>query len=1150
MDSAALSATASAAASFAQQRLWFLDRFEPGGAVYNIPLAVRLRGPLDRAAVAAALGQIAARHETLRTTFAIDDGDVVQIIAAEAEVALRDAGAADEGALKEGLAAEARRPFDLTRGPLWRAVLWCRASDDHVLQLTVHHIVCDGWSLGVLVAEFGACYRAHLAGETAALPELAVQYADFAAWQRDWLQGETLAAGVAYWREQLADAPADLPLPTDRPRPAVQGVEGRTHRFAIGAELTRALKELSRHGGGSLFMTLLGGFAVLLHRLSERADFVIGTPVANRTRSEMEPMIGFFVNALALRLDLTADPTVRALLEQVRRVTLDALAHQDVPFEKLVQELRPGRTLGHTPFFQVMFVLQNAPLGELRLPNLTATPVEVDTGTAKFDLTLALEESAGVLIGRLEYNLDLFEADTIERFARRYVRVLEQFVTNPAVRVAEVELLEGEESAQLLRSWTATARPYSEQALGEMFAAQAAARPEAVAVEFGAVTLTYAELDARANRLAHHLRAAGVGPEVCVGLAIERSVDLIVALVGMVKAGGAYVALDAKSPASRWEMMLADAAAPVVLTHAPMRSRCDELAAGNRRIICLDRDRAKIDRLPETAPAVSVTLEHLAYVSFTSGSTGRPKGVAIPQRGVVRLVRNTDYATFDENEVVLHAAPVAFDASTFEIWGPLLNGGRVVVLPPGTPSLEDLGGTIARHGVTTIFLTTGLFNALVDERLDDLRGLRQLLTGGEVCSPGHFRRAAGALPGCRLIHCYGPTENTTFTTCHAVQPADFDGATLPIGRPIANTQVYVLDPHQRLVPIGVPGELCTGGAGLARGYLGNPELTAEKFVANPFGPGRLYRTGDRVRWRADGTIEFLGRLDTQLKLRGYRIEPGEIESALLAAPGVKTAVVVAHEVSGRKQLAGYVTGAVDGAAVRAHLQTRLPDYLVPAAVVVLETLPLNANGKVDRAALPPPDFAATADAETFAPPRTPTEEILAHLWARVLGADRVGVQDNFFSIGGHSLLATQLVTRIREAFGVELPLRAVFEAPAVASLAARIEEARRDGAGAPPPLCALPRTGELPLSFAQERLWFLNQLEPGNPFYNMPTALRLQGTFDVAAGARVLRELGRRHESLRTVFASVDGRPVQRILPEIEFPLPVVDLSPLAAGDR
>jgi amino acid adenylation domain-containing protein len=1186
-----LASVSIAAASFAQQRLWFLDRFEPASAVYHIPLAVRLRGPLDREAVAAALERIVARHETLRTTFKLEDDEVVQEIHETLPLAFRECAAprGEEG-LSGALEAEARRTFDLARGPLLRAVLWRLSPADHVLQLTLHHIVSDGWSLGVLVAEFQAEYRAALEGGVAELPPLEIQYADFAEWQRGWMQGDTLERSLGYWRRQLAGLPAALALPSDRPRPATRSGAGGIHRFEIEPELADALRGLARESGCSLFMVLLAGFAALLRRLSGQRELVIGTPVAGRTRREIEPLIGFFVNTVALRIDLSDDPAGRTLLQRARAVALEAFSHQEVPFERLVQELQPERAPGQTPFFQAMLVLQNAPVRALDLPGLTAAPVEVEAGTAKYDLTLAFEEQGGGLLGRLEFSRDLFEPATAARFARYGARLLDGLARFPGTRVSELCLMDPAERRCVLETWAhGSFSAVPESNLAQLFSEQVARRPRAVAVECDGAALSYGELDERAERLGRLLRARGVGPDVLVGLLAERSLELVVALLAIAKAGGAYVGLDPAWPAARLEALLAEAGIGVLFVEEALRERLPEAYGG--KVLVLGREE-QAPEPPGRLEGCGAGPDHLAYVSFTSGSTGRPKGVAVTQRGVARLVKaGGGFARMEETESFLFFAPLSFDASTFELWGALLNGGRLVVMPPAAGaapvSLEQIGRVVRERKVTTLWLTAGLFHAMVEERLEDLRGLRQLLAGGDVLSPTHVRRATQALAGCEIINGYGPTENTTFSACHRVQ-ADLENwsAPLPIGRPIGRSRIYLLDETMEPVPVGVAGELYLGGDGLARGYLGQPALTAERFVPDPFAQGdeaargaRLYRSGDLGRWRADGSLEFLGRRDRQVKMRGFRIEPAEIEAALLDHPNVKEAVVVAWEEEGRngrsragaaRRLVGYYVprngearagqGSESGSreepeaeTLRRFLIRRLPDYLVPAELIALESLPLNANGKIDRDALPGPDGIGRRKGEHI-DPRSPAEQRLAALWIGLLGVERVDVRDGFFALGGHSILATQLVSRVREAFGVELPVRRVFEFSTLEAMAECIAGLQGESHAQPPPIRPVPRDGELALSFAQERLWFLNQLEPENPFYNMPNVLRLTGEFDPAVGERVLREVIRRHEVLRTHFASHRGRPVQRVAPAPALRLALVDLQsdpdPEAAVER
>jgi len=1131
-----------APASFAQVRLWFLDRFEPGSSTYHIPLAVRLSGPIDEPSVEKALQAIANRHEPLRTTFTVEDGTVMQVIRpATSAICFKSSQLTT---LAE-LSAEARHSFDLVAGPLWRAKLWQSGPDEHVLQLTFHHIVSDGWSLGVLIKEFAALY----ASSETALPELSIQYADFATWQNAQLTGPTLATKIDSWCQRLAGADFSPLLETDLPRPKSRDAAGATHKFELNGAVTAQLNTLAQTGGGSLFMALLAGFATVLQRWSGRDDLVIGTPVANRNRREVEPLIGFFVNTLPLRLSLADHPSGAELFARVRSATLDALADQDVPFEKLVHELQPERSLSLTPLFQVMFVLQNAPLESLKLPGLNVSALEVDTATSKFDLTLVLEESPTGLSGRIEYATSLFRPATIDRLANHFLRALENLVATPTRPVSEFKLTGDAEIAQLAKWSTGPTPGYPATSIATAFTARALATPNAIALTFGESAVTYAELDARANQLAHILRNHGVTIDVPVGICLPRSVELVVALLGILKAGGAYLALDPGYPAARLAAMLAAANCPLVLTTETERARLPHTSA---EVLVWESLTQALVAAPTTNPEIDSNPDNLAYISFTSGSTGTPKAVAVPQRAVLRLVHGKVFANFDANEVFLLMAPIAFDASTLELWGPLLNGGRLVIMPPESPTLEQIGRVVRTENVSTLWLTAGLFNLMVDERLTDLENVRQLLTGGDVLSVPHVAKALRGLPHTRLINGYGPTENTTFTCCRDITSADVLGGSIPIGKPIGHTTVFVLDAEGRLAPLGVPGELCTGGDGLARGYLGEPTVTAAVFIADLNRPGqRLYRTGDRVRWRPDGSLEFLGRLDRQVKIRGHRIEPGEAEAALAACPGVTAAAVVVHDGPTGKRLIGYASPVLDPAILRTELVSRLPEYLIPSVILTLPELPLNANGKVDRRALPAPDTWASGNGPDGPPrPRTATEEILHHLWARLLGVETVRVTDDFFALGGHSLLATQLVSRIREAFGMELPLRTIFEDSTLGALAAHIESAHPDASRRAPPLRAEIRPSAVPLSFAQERLWFLNQLEPGNPFYNMPAALEMRGRYHHDAGRKVIKALVQRHESLRTVFRAPDGYPVQIILPEVDVPMSVEDFSATHATDR
>jgi amino acid adenylation domain-containing protein len=1040
--------------SSAQERLWFLDRLAPGNAGYHIPFALAAHGELSLPAMAAAVGAMVARHETLRTTYSARGERPVQVIAppgawtlplvdlAGLPPALRSAEA---GRLAD---AEVARAFDLERDPVLRGSVLRLAPLDHVLLLVVHHIAADGWSLGLMLEEIVALYS----GMPEALPELTVQYADFARWQREWLRGEALERQLAYWRERLAGAPA-LDLPTDRPRPPAQTFRGATRAHTIDAGTARSLEALARRHDATLFMLLLAAVQTLLGRYASQDDVVLGSPIANRTRAEIEPLIGFFVNTLVLRGDLAGDPGFGELVARSRRAALEAYSHQDLPFERLVEELRPERRLSHNPLFQVLFALQNAPRGEIDLPGLTFSPAPFEFPVTRFDLEIFFTAVAAGLAVQVTFATDLFDPPTIARLERHLDALLAAVIADPARRLSELPILAAAELHQLLTGWNDTAAALPDEDVAALFAAQARLRPLAVAVASDEGDLTYAALDRLSSRLARRLAAAGVGPEVRVALLARRSPAMIVGLLGILKAGGTYVPLDPSLPAERLAWMLADSGARVLLGPPELLAG---LPAGGTTAAIVELAAGPADSADESGPEPRGPLPgSLAYVMYTSGSTGRPKGVGVTHRNIVRLVRGSGFADLGAEQVFLQLAPVSFDAATLEIWAPLLNGGRLALLPPRQPSLEELEEAIARFGVTSLWLTAGLFHQVVDGRLEALRPLRQLLAGGDVLSPPHVRRALAALPGLTLINGYGPTEGTTFTCCFAMTAPEQAGEPVPIGRPIGNTRAYVLGADLRPVPIGAWGELCAGGDGLARGYLGRPDLTAERFVPDPFAAagGRLYRTGDIVRFRPDGRIDFRGRRDGQVKLRGFRVELGEIESALARHPTVGAAAVAARDDGGPigRRLVAYVVprphAEREGLAVelRRALAAELPEPMIPSAFVLLDALPLTPNGKVDRAALPAPDGVAEGAPE-WVPPATPLEELVARVAADVLGREQVGMRDNFFDLGGHSLLATQLVSRLTQEHGIGVTLRMVFDAADLGELADRVVEAELAGA--------------------------------------------------------------------------------------------------------
>jgi amino acid adenylation domain-containing protein len=1041
--------------SFPQERLWFLDLFESGSVEYNIAAVRRFSGNLVIQALEDSFTEIIRRHASLRTTFPALDGQPFQSIASPKPFRLTvvELSALPEEKKRTEVARlakqEALHPFDLTRGPLLRAILLRLNEDEHVLSLTVHHIVSDRWSMEVLFWELGVLYSAFSENRASPLSELPIQYADLAAWQRQWLQGEILERQLAYWKQQLAHIPHLLELPFDRPRPTIQTHRG-AHQFAtFPISLAQALNELSRREQVTLFMTLLAGFQTLLFRYSGQEDIVIGSPTANRTRTETENLIGFFINMLVLRADLSGNPTFRELLQRVQTSALSAYEHQDIPFEKLVAELRPARLMSQSPLFQVVFHLRNVPERTAEFSNLQMEVLKYDSGTAQLDLGFSLRETADGLEVEVEYNTDLFDAGTIERMLGHFQTLLEGVAANPEQRISELPLLTEAEKHQLLVEWNDTKTDYpKDKCIHELFETQVERTPDAIALAFEDQQLTYHELNNRANQLAHYLQTLGVGPAVLVGICVERSMEMIVGLLGILKAGGAYVPLDPTYPKERLGFMLEDTHVGIVLTDIVSLTSLPPTSA---RVICLDRDWEEVAREPQVNRISQSRADSLAYVIYTSGSTGQPKGVAVSHRAVNRLVMNTDYAQVTPSQVMAQVSNVSFDAATFEIWGALLNGARLVLIAKDTLlSPRSLLTAVERHRITTLFLTTALFNQMVEQIPAALGRLRHLLFGGEAVDPRVVKKLLHKGPPRRLLHVYGPTETTTFASWYLVKAVAADATTVPIGRPIGGTDIYILDKYLAPVPIGVPGELHIGGDGLARGYLNRPELTREKFIANPFSAdptSRLYKTGDVARYLPDGNIEFLGRINDQVKLRGHRIELGEIEMVLGQHRAIQNSVAVVREgTSGDKRLVAYVVarpeGMFDAADVRKYLKQKLPKYMIPSAVVLLDELPLTANGKVDRNVLPAPDRDRPELEYVYQAGRTPIEDTLAGIWAEVLKVDKIGIYDNFFDLGGHSLLATQIVSRIRNVFSIELPLRHLFESPTVAEIAVIVTESQ------------------------------------------------------------------------------------------------------------
>ncbi|MCP3962380.1 MAG: amino acid adenylation domain-containing protein [bacterium] len=1060
--------------SFPQERVWFLQQLSPDSLAYNFQMTLRFLGDLEVDVLERALTELVRRHEVFHTRFPGVEGMPVQVVEQPWQVQLPVvdlSGLAEEDreAETERLAFEATQvPFDLARLPMVRWLLLRTGDRDHRLNQIEHHFVHDGWSISILMRELKVLYEAYQAGQPSPLPDLEVQYADFAVWQRQRLTGDPMARLLGYWRKQLQGMPSALELPTDRPRPKTPSWRGNNRTFRMPFDLYQDVRAMSRDHGVTLYMGMLAGFYTLLHRYTGEVDLPVGAGVANRRGPEVEAIIGMMVNSVVMRCGLDGDPTFHQLMKRVRQVTLGAYAHEDMPFEQLVRELHPQREANRNPLFQVMFSFHDAGMPSFDFGGLEVGYATRNNRSAKTDINVIVAPRAEQLVGQnaedeelwavitWEYSTELFDTETIDRMIHHYLALLRSAVENPEQRISALEMLTTGEREQMLSEWTATATDYPREAtVHRLFEEWAERTSEAVALVVAGEAgesreITYRQLDRRANRLARRLRQLGVGPEVPVGLCLERSAGLVVAELAVLKAGGAYVPYDPAYPERRLRLLFDDSAVSVLVTTEELLPQLPDALPPS--VVCLDRDREMLDGLDgepiESGEEAEAAPEQLAYVMYTSGSTGRPKGVSVCHRSVVRLVRDTDYARFGVDEVFLQFAPASFDASTLEVWGPLLNGGRLVIAPPGRLSLEELAAVTGEYGVTTAWLTAGLFHQMVEGgHLAQLSDLRQLLAGGDALAAARVRQALAELPGTTVINGYGPTENTTFTCCHPMTDAAEVDDSVSIGKPIRNTSVYVAGDDLRPVPVGVPGELLAAGDGLARGYYRRPALTAELFVPNPVAetPGeRLYRTGDLVRYASDGRLEFLGRNDFQVKIRGFRIEPGEIDAVLRGHDRIGECAVVAREDSpGDKRLVAYVVtadGQGDGDGLetdeelRAYLVQRFPDYMIPAAFVPLDRLPLTANGKLDRRALPVPDYARRAE-DAWVAPRTPLEETLSGVWREVLSVERAGASDDFFELGGHSLLATQVISRMRRDHGIEVSLAQLFETPILGDLA-------------------------------------------------------------------------------------------------------------------
>ncbi|NCR20497.1 MAG: amino acid adenylation domain-containing protein [Microcystis aeruginosa L111-01] len=1133
--------------SFAQQRLWFLDQLQPNSALYNIPMVLHFRGNLNQKALEQSLQEICDRHEVLRTNFVTIDGQPTQVIQTTREtisvVDLQDLPIHEQAEKTQQLKQkQATQPFDLAKESLIRITLVVLSETEHLLLVCMHHIISDGWSIEVLIHELTSLYNAYVQNQPANLAPLPIQYGDFALWQKQWLQGDVLQSQLNYWQNQLTAAPPLLSLPTDHPRPAVQSFVGTQQEFSLSPKLSQALTELSHQQGVTLFMTLLAAFDALLYRYTGSGDILVGTPIANRNRSEIEGLIGFFVNTLVMRTDLSDNPSFSQLLTRVREVTMDAYAHQDLPFEMLVEALQPERDLSHTPLFQVAFVLQNTPKSEIAMTGLTVTDLPPENTTAKFDLTLAMVNMDDGLKGVWEYNTDLFESSTIERLSGHFLNLLGGIVANPQERISQLPLLTESETNQLLIEWNNTQVDYPEyKCIHQLFEEQVKRTPDAVAVVCSQQQLTYNELNCRANQLAHYLQSLGVKPDTLVGICLERSLEMIVGLLGILKAGGAYLPLDPEYPSERLQFAIADAQLSLLLTQEGL---IDKLPKHQAPLILLEQIREEINQNSQDNLTGVVTANNLANLIYTSGSTGKPKGVMVEHRGLFNLAQ-AQIKTFNlqSNSRILQFASLNFDASIWEIILAMGAGATLYLdtkdaLMPGLP----LMGRLKDYAITHITLPPSALAALP---LEEIPELQTIIVAGEACSEELIKQWA---TGRNFFNAYGPTETSV---CATVEKWTDETLKVTIGRPIANTQVYILDCHLQPVPIGVPGELHIGGMGLARGYLNRPELTQEKFIPNPFSnypDSRLYKTGDLARYLPDGKIEYLGRIDNQVKIRGFRIELGEIEALLNQNQAVQSSCVIVREDNlGDKRLVAYVVPQPEINLtineIRQFLRAKLPDYMVPTAFVFLDTFPLTPNGKIDRCTLPAPDLQGQGE---YIAPRNPIEEKMARIWAEVLKLERVSIEDNFFELGGHSLLATQVISRCQEAFEIALPLRYLFESPTIAQLSAVILKELQTGLGLKlPSIVPVNREDDIPLSWAQERLWFVNQLEGESGAYTIDLTMRLRGNLNIKALEKAFQAIIQRHEPLRTQFKLKDNKPIQAIASNVNFTLPVVQSQPL-----
>ncbi|MGK7942438.1 MAG: amino acid adenylation domain-containing protein [Crocosphaera sp.] len=1151
--------------SYGQKALWFLYKLDSQSAAYNLIYTAQLPSDVDISILNRVFESLFERHPVLRTTYSTHKSDLVATIQPHQsfEIKTIDGSQWNQQELDEWIDQEADRPFDLETGPVLRVHLLTNVSHNNeqkttgaILLITAHHIAVDFWSLEILVKELCELYQTLKGGSAASLAPLNYQYADYIQWELKTLASPEGQKGWHYWQNKLSGELPVLNLPTDKPRPPVQSYRGTSYSFEIDKELSWSLKKLAQGNGVTLYMTVLTAFQVLLHRYSGQQDILIGSPLVGRSRSEWEQIVGYFVNPVVLRCDLSENPSFEQLLPKTRRLVLEALEYQNFPFPLLVERLQPVRDPSRSPLFQVAFIWdkQRQPKdNDVNQTKLITQTLASEQRGSDFDLSLTIFETDGSLRGSWTYNTDLFEPETIERITGHFQTLLQGIVANPQGQIGQLPILTERERQQLLYEWNDTQRDYpQDKCIHELFEQQANLRPNEVALVFEDQQLTYEQLNQQANQLAHYLQKLGVGPEVLVAICVERSIEMVVGLLGILKAGGAYIPLDPAYPQERLAYMLDDSQVTVLLTQERL---LDELPKNQDHIICLDSDWSVISKETKQNAVSGVSYENLAYVIYTSGSTGQPKGVLVPHCGLLNLVfwhQSVFQVTTEDRATQL--AGIAFDASVWELW-PYLGAGAKIYLVDSELVLSPvkLQDWLIKQQISISFLPTPLAESLLFLEWPTAIALRMMLTGGDKLRYG----ASESLPF-KLINNYGPTENTVVTTSGVIGAEKPNGLVPSIGRPISNTQVYILDPNLQPVPIGVPGELHISGAGLSRGYLNRPELTQQKFVSNPFNDdsiSRLYKTGDLVCYLPDGNIQYLGRIDHQVKIRGFRIELGEIESLLSSHPEIQNSVVIPREnPPGNKSLVAYIVAqeqeeAPNVSHLKQWLGEKLPDYMVPSAFVFLEAMPLTPNGKIDRRALPEPDH--TIRETEFVAPRTPREEVLAGIWSEVLNIEKVGIYDNFFELGGHSLLATQVISRVRDALSVELPLRQLFTSPTLVEFAKSIELSSQTNYHLElPAIKPVPREAESPLSFAQERLWFLDQLEEGKATYNMPGAIQLRGDLKVTVLEKALQEILDRHEVLRTSFTTINGLPVERVNSHTTVNIPLIDLQNLTETEQ